>query len=150
MFAGKAWAYPSEKPLRCSTKPLPANIRRGWKSLPQTNTLAYYINLKITAVKKFYYIDQCICSTKHYGFVLNRLRSKLVCLCLTIKDNSLPQNLSISCKLRIHNVLNNRFLGVCTINYSHWNVSVNLPLDWLQHKIFAQTFENISSDWFNP
>jgi hypothetical protein len=29
----------------------PTNIRLGWKSLPGTNTLAYYENLYITAIK---------------------------------------------------------------------------------------------------
>jgi hypothetical protein len=30
------------------------NIRLDWKGLPRTNTLAYYENQYITAVKKFY------------------------------------------------------------------------------------------------
>jgi len=33
--------------------PYPANIRLGWKGLPGSNTLAYYENLLITAVKRF-------------------------------------------------------------------------------------------------
>jgi len=32
---------------------LPTNIRLGWKGLPGTNTLAYYENLQLTAVKSF-------------------------------------------------------------------------------------------------
>jgi hypothetical protein len=32
---------------------LPANIRLSWKGLPETTTLAYYQNPKITAVKDF-------------------------------------------------------------------------------------------------
>jgi hypothetical protein len=32
---------------------LPANIRIGRKGLPRTNTLTYYGNLQITAVKGF-------------------------------------------------------------------------------------------------
>jgi hypothetical protein len=32
---------------------LPANIRLGWKGLPETNTLAYYNNPLITDVKSF-------------------------------------------------------------------------------------------------
>ncbi len=32
---------------------LPTSIRLGWKSLPGTNTLAYYENPYITAVKSF-------------------------------------------------------------------------------------------------
>jgi hypothetical protein len=32
---------------------LPANIRLGWKGLPGTNTLAYYENPYITAVRSF-------------------------------------------------------------------------------------------------
>jgi hypothetical protein len=31
----------------------PTIIRLGWKGLPGTNTLAYYENPQITAVKKF-------------------------------------------------------------------------------------------------
>jgi hypothetical protein len=49
MFAGKAGAYSSEAPFRCSTLgyPLasPTNKRLGWKGLLGTNTLAYYENL---------------------------------------------------------------------------------------------------------
>ncbi len=30
---------------------LPANIRQGWKGFPETNTLAFYENPLITAVK---------------------------------------------------------------------------------------------------
>ena len=50
MFAGKARAYPSEAPFRCSTLDIPTNIRLGWKGLSGTNTLAYYGNPKIAAV----------------------------------------------------------------------------------------------------
>ena len=32
---------------------LPANIRLGWKSVPRTNTLAFYENPQITTVKSF-------------------------------------------------------------------------------------------------
>ncbi len=35
------------------TLALPANIRLGWKGLPGTNTLVYYENPYITAVKSF-------------------------------------------------------------------------------------------------
>ncbi len=50
MFAGKARAYPSE----ASNPPaLPTNMRLGWKSLPVTNTRAYYEIPQITAVKIF-------------------------------------------------------------------------------------------------
>jgi hypothetical protein len=41
MFAGKAGAYPSETPFRCSTLASPANIRLD---LPGANTLAYNEN----------------------------------------------------------------------------------------------------------
>jgi len=44
MFAGKAGAYMSEAPFRCSTAS-PTNIRLGWNGFPGTNTLAYYENL---------------------------------------------------------------------------------------------------------
>jgi hypothetical protein len=30
-------------------RPYPANIKLGWKGLPETNTLAYYKNSQITA-----------------------------------------------------------------------------------------------------
>ncbi len=58
MFGGKAEAYPSEAPFRCSTleyvPALPANIRLGWKGLPGTNVLAYneksYLKRFITLV----------------------------------------------------------------------------------------------------
>jgi hypothetical protein len=33
--------------------PLPTNIKLGWKGLPGTNTLAYYVHLKITGEKCF-------------------------------------------------------------------------------------------------
>jgi hypothetical protein len=32
---------------------LPTNITLGWISLPRTNTLAYYENVYLTAVKSF-------------------------------------------------------------------------------------------------
>jgi hypothetical protein len=32
---------------------LPANIRRGWKSLPATNTQAYYEHMSIIEEKSF-------------------------------------------------------------------------------------------------
>jgi hypothetical protein len=32
---------------------LPTNIKLGWEGLPGTNTLVYYKNLLITAVKSF-------------------------------------------------------------------------------------------------
>jgi hypothetical protein len=35
---------------------LPTNNRLGWKGLPWTNTLAYYENSEIAAVKIFYNI----------------------------------------------------------------------------------------------
>jgi hypothetical protein len=45
MFAGKAGAYLSEAPFRrVRLLASPINIRLGWKSLPGTNTLAYYEN----------------------------------------------------------------------------------------------------------
>jgi len=58
VFAGKAGACPSEKPFRCSTLGqapgfAPQTIDRFWKSLPGANTLAYYKNLQVTAMKSF-------------------------------------------------------------------------------------------------
>ncbi len=56
MFEGKARAYPSEAPFRCSTLGLlasPTNTRLGWKGFPKTNTLAYYENPQIAAAKSF-------------------------------------------------------------------------------------------------
>jgi hypothetical protein len=48
MFAGKAGAYQIGAPLGSWPHPL-----TFWKGLPRINTLAYYENLKITAVKSF-------------------------------------------------------------------------------------------------
>jgi hypothetical protein len=42
MFAGKALAYLSETPFRCSTLGLASGLTKGWKGLPGANTLAYY------------------------------------------------------------------------------------------------------------
>ncbi len=47
MFTNVSNAYPPA---------LPANIRQCLKSLPGTNTLAYYERALLTAVKKFYNI----------------------------------------------------------------------------------------------
>jgi hypothetical protein len=50
-------AYPRvEHPIGASfgkAPALPANIRLGWKGLPEMNTLAYYENPYITAVRGF-------------------------------------------------------------------------------------------------
>ncbi len=43
----------SGAPLYGKLLALPTNVRLGWKSLPRTNTLAYYKSLEITAVKSF-------------------------------------------------------------------------------------------------
>jgi hypothetical protein len=43
----------SGAPFKGSPLALPTNIRLGWKGLPGTNTLAYYENWQITAVKSF-------------------------------------------------------------------------------------------------
>jgi hypothetical protein len=55
IFAGEAGAYPKVEHLKGAllgqAQALPANIRIGLKGLPGTNTLAYYENLLITAVK---------------------------------------------------------------------------------------------------
>ncbi len=46
MYASKAWDYPSEAPLDVPHKgrllALTTNIRLDWKSLPETNTLAFH------------------------------------------------------------------------------------------------------------
>jgi hypothetical protein len=46
IFVGKAGAYPSETPFRCSTLSrslaLLTNNRLGWKGLPGANTLVYW------------------------------------------------------------------------------------------------------------
>jgi hypothetical protein len=58
MFAGRAWAYPSEAltvtstPLYGRLLALSADIRLGRKGLPETNSLAYYKHSSITA-KRF-------------------------------------------------------------------------------------------------
>jgi hypothetical protein len=46
MFKIKARAYPSGAPETIQNRllALPANIRLGWKCLPGTNTLAYFVN----------------------------------------------------------------------------------------------------------
>ncbi len=55
MFAGKAGAYMSEAPFRCSilglAPGLPTNIRLGWNSLLGTSSLLR--TFVITAVKSF-------------------------------------------------------------------------------------------------
>jgi hypothetical protein len=52
-----ARAYLSGAPLMdCTLQYLPANIRLGRKSLPGTDTLAYYEDLLNMAVKVFYNI----------------------------------------------------------------------------------------------
>jgi hypothetical protein len=43
----------SGSPLKGKLLTLSANTRPGWKALPGANTLAYYKNLKLTAVKSF-------------------------------------------------------------------------------------------------
>jgi hypothetical protein len=54
MFGGTAGAYPREgAPLYGRLQASPTNIRLGWKGLQRTNTLAYYENPKIAAVKSF-------------------------------------------------------------------------------------------------
>jgi hypothetical protein len=45
---------------------LPTNIRLGWKSLPGTNTLAYYIHGQITVVKK----AQGVITINQYRFII--------------------------------------------------------------------------------
>jgi hypothetical protein len=48
MFAGKALAFPANISYPSAfwgrLLALPANIRLGWKGLPETNTLTYYEN----------------------------------------------------------------------------------------------------------
>ncbi len=45
MFDRKVRAYLSDAPLLGMLLALPTNIRPGWKNLPGTNTLAYYIKV---------------------------------------------------------------------------------------------------------
>ncbi len=52
MLAGKASELLKGASLRQALA-LPANITLGWRGLPGTNTLAYYENPKIMAVKSF-------------------------------------------------------------------------------------------------
>ncbi len=65
MFTTKGGAYPRVEPFRCSTlgqaPGLTQNIRLGWKSLVETNTLAYYKNL---STKKFYKICSRLSSVR--------------------------------------------------------------------------------------
>ncbi len=44
---------PSRAPLQGTFLASPTNTRLGWKGLPGSNTLAYYENPQITAVKSF-------------------------------------------------------------------------------------------------
>jgi len=54
-------AYPRVEHLKSASlgqaPASPANIRLGWKSLSGTNSLAYYENSLITAVKSFVILD---------------------------------------------------------------------------------------------
>ncbi len=49
----------SGAPLKGRPLALPANIRLGWKSLPGTNTLAYYENQINYGRNKFYSAGPC-------------------------------------------------------------------------------------------
>jgi hypothetical protein len=49
---------------------LPSNNRLGWKGLPVTNTLAFYENSKITAIKRLITLGPGDCAIKHYRFVM--------------------------------------------------------------------------------
>jgi hypothetical protein len=53
----KPGAYPRVEHLKgaffCEALALPSNIRLGWKGLLGANTLTYYNNPKIAAVKSF-------------------------------------------------------------------------------------------------
>jgi hypothetical protein len=57
MFVGKAMANLRLEHLKGASlgyaPALPTNIRLGWRSLPGTNTLAYYEDPQITDVKGF-------------------------------------------------------------------------------------------------
>ncbi len=74
-----------EDPLLGRLLALPANIGLGWKGLPRTNTLAYYENLEITAVKSFrglargrnFYHTSCAknCDNK-YGYKIRNAQNK--------------------------------------------------------------------------
>jgi len=47
MFVGNALAYLSGAPLWGGSRPYPQTLRLGWKGLPGTKALAYYIKLKL-------------------------------------------------------------------------------------------------------
>jgi len=51
-FVGRARSLPKSTSHRWALA-LPTSIRLDWKGLPGTNTLAYYENSSITAVKRF-------------------------------------------------------------------------------------------------
>ncbi len=86
MFAGKAGAYPSEAPFRCSSLgsyprlwALPTNIRLGWNGLKGTNTLAYYENSQITDAKSLITLVPGFASSNLFNFSkFTRQRNKLV------------------------------------------------------------------------
>jgi hypothetical protein len=79
MFVGNAGAYLSEAPFWCSSLGLPTKIRLTWKGLPRTNTLTYYENLQITAVKSFIVLSPgTIFTTIHYLHKLQKVRWHLI------------------------------------------------------------------------
>jgi hypothetical protein len=54
---------------------LPANIKLGWKGLPDTNTLVYYKNPKITTIKSFIVQAPGGSTYKHWTCLKNLLGS---------------------------------------------------------------------------
>ncbi len=62
MFAGNQEPtqakHLSGAPLKGWLLALPTNNRLGWKDLPEANTLPYYENSKLTAVKSFITLAQ--------------------------------------------------------------------------------------------
>ncbi len=72
MFSGEDGAYSSEAPFRCSTLgqalALPANIRLGWKGLPENKRSSLLWKVITYSCKKFYNIGPW-CQSFEYIFV---------------------------------------------------------------------------------
>ncbi len=90
----------------------PENIRLGCKFTSGINTLAYYKNEYITEGKAFITLGPGVCTIKTLGTHSVRIAKQAsvffkarVLLTENKKDTSLPQNMSISCTLRVCYVL---------------------------------------------
>jgi hypothetical protein len=88
-FSGKADTCPSEKPFRCSTLGLTPGLA---ERLARANTLAYYENSYLSAVKSFVTLVTSLFSSQKDENKLERLSVAIISLCvilLTSKVRSL-------------------------------------------------------------